>query len=352
MKSDDELEVKDSIGYNAQIQYPAYFLNDQELLFVAGRHLVLQQLMSREKHILTTDASAGGKSSSLGTITALSVCPRRKVIAISRSSIPEKNDRKTQVLIYRIQNKVKTSRVTLANTISQSGVSSFQCLSFSHDSTLLACQSSADVTALHIWDWARTRKVASLEIRMKISRIEFNPLDKTQLSTSGATHLRLWKIIDKSLKPLHTSSPGLTKAEAFTVHCWLSNDRLIAASSKCDLVIVRDGAVIDKHLCLLENETIHCISPCNNGLVVGATNGWVSIFTDESNMEITLLRQLQLNCLTTLRHITFDATESNVLICGKNVLDYYRMENIYTFLSDFLIEVCNNQLDIHVETQL
>ena len=114
---------------------------------------------------------------------------------------------------------------------------------FSKDSKLVVAVTNEPTYTIIVWDWFRTRRVGSYDVRTMINRVCFNPFDTGQLSTSGAEHFRLWKVQENILKAYPTFQ-GVTPGTFITDHTWTNDDRLVAVTDAASVLIIDEGVVV------------------------------------------------------------------------------------------------------------
>lgn len=90
---------------------------------------------------------------------------------------------------------------------------------FSGDSKFLACQTGRPDWTVMIWHWFQSRVICSVEVPARVSRVTFNPVDSSQICTSGPSHFRLWRVMDEALRPFPPFA-GVKGTEHIVDHDW------------------------------------------------------------------------------------------------------------------------------------
>ena len=88
----------------------------------------------------------------------------------------------------------------------------FVSIKFSADDQLMATLTGAPDWTLTVWNWAKAKVVASLEISqigLTISDICFSPIDSTLLMAVGDDYVKYFRTSEKEMRVLHESHiPG------------------------------------------------------------------------------------------------------------------------------------------------
>ncbi|GMI61044.1 hypothetical protein ScalyP_jg11340, partial [Parmales sp. scaly parma] len=118
---------------------------------------------------------------------------------------------------------------------------------FSTDGKMLYVQAEAPEYTLLVYDWSRSKLLASLELQVEASRI-CSPMDSTALSritTSGPSHLCFWSLGPggRSLSPCPPAlglSPFLVNS-SITDHAWAHDGGRVVACTSSGVVLVVDS---------------------------------------------------------------------------------------------------------------
>jgi hypothetical protein len=133
--------------------------------------------------------------------------------------------------------------------------------------------------------------VALTDVHCRVSRVRFNTMDMTQLSTSGGNLLRIWTLCEYAVKPLVSFKSGdETKAKnvvSYADHAWLPDDVLVGLLEDGDVQLVVN-AELEQTLRAVHKglDRLLCMSPLSNGksIVVGGMHALVSVVRVASNM--------------------------------------------------------------------
>lgn len=315
-------------------------LDKHELVVVIGRHVVLQHLQSHELAFVTSGSTCGELT---GEITALAVCPKRRLLAVCRAASSDGRQRKdnASVTIYGIvhhppadksmESKSSTDASTTLTHWAPRGVlhktlgfdtDKFASVAFSHDGKLVCCQACNDDWTLLIWDWGRARQVASVDVHTKVSRVRFNSVDMAQISTSGGHVLRIWTLCEYTLKVFASftchgdedrvaSSHSMAKSDRhhhprsatqYVDHVWLPNDCLVALLENGDVQLVVNTELVQTIPALHgSSRKLSSMSALINGegVLVGGDHGLISVLRiaaklmKASEMEMHLERRVR-----------------------------------------------------------
>lgn len=321
-------------------------LDKHELVIVIGRHVVLQHLQTHELAFVTPGSTRGELT---GEITALAVCPKRRLLAVCRAANSDGRFRKdnASVAIYgivhhppaakSIESKSSGSSTDAGATLvpwAPRGVlhktlgfdtDKFASVAFSHDGKLVCCQACNDDWTLQIWDWGRARQVASVDVHTKVSRVRFNAIDMAQISTSGGHGLRIWMLCEYTLKVFASftchggedraggvvSSHSMVKSDhrqnprsatQYVDHVWLPNDCLVALLENGDVQLIVNTELVQTIPTLHgSSRKLSSMSALSNGegVLVGGDHGLISVLRiaakvmKGSEMEMHLERRVR-----------------------------------------------------------
>lgn len=142
----------------------------------------------------------------------LAVCERVEVDGVTSSQISV-FDLRTAPLFQKMR--------TLTNPVRPSNGKASDIIgcAFSGDSKFLACQTGRPDWTVMIWHWFQSRVICSVEVPARVSRVTFNPVDSSQICTSGPSHFRLWRVMDEALRPFPPFA-GVKGTEHIVDHDW------------------------------------------------------------------------------------------------------------------------------------
>ena len=223
------LNVTHGFGISREGRKLAVMMSETTILYSLGRKIVVHDLEHNKQRAI----DVGGK---VKAVTSLQVCPRKRYLAISE--MPNATGNPPQVSIIDLEAEKPKRLRTLVHVNESAEVvvtgSKYVDVDFSNDSKLVVAVTNEPTYTIIVWDWFRTRRVGSYDVRTMINRVCFNPFDTGQLSTSGAEHFRLWKVQENILKAYPTFQ-GVTPGTIITDHTWTNDDRLVAVTdaAKC-----------------------------------------------------------------------------------------------------------------------
>jgi cilia- and flagella-associated protein 57 len=276
--------------------------SEKEILYVAGRNVVWHNLVRDRVRVLP-------QTPRTQSILAIAVCPKRRYVAVCEqqdqshySSTGETPLPQVSIIDLisgagpkRLRTLIATEDTHLSfNTVLNSDGTippppNFTCAEFSKDSKSLLCLVGAPYNGLVVFDWFRSRKVGTCTINASVNQCRFNPIDSSQVSTSGPQHLRVWKVQEGMLKG-YPSIPLPSGGSSITDHAWTKDDRMAATTDHGELLIYDEGVCIQtitsKAIGLEEHDGLSCIAGLDDrGFICGGPRGSVCIveMTDDKN---------------------------------------------------------------------
>jgi WD40 repeat protein len=155
----------------------------------------------------------------------------------------------------------------------------FVSCAFSQDSKVLFIQSGAPDYTMYVYDWSRSKILASLSLQIEATAITV-PLDpsKQRICTSGADHLCFWNIGVgarelKALNPVKGLESALEGA-AITDHKWLyDQERVVATSSTGKVIICNEMSVVQTFKNCHDGLPVNCVLAFDAGVTGAATVG-------------------------------------------------------------------------------
>jgi hypothetical protein len=114
----------------------------------------------------------------------------------------------------------------LVAQVLEKGTTKFSLLSLSHIHCL-HLQYGQPLNKTMVWEWQRSKTIATSEMATFVNCIRFNPQDSTQISTSGPSTFKLWRIQADVLKPYPPFGGVRTSDTNFMVWCALIDARFL-----------------------------------------------------------------------------------------------------------------------------
>ncbi|KAF1321907.1 hypothetical protein FI667_g11612, partial [Globisporangium splendens] len=309
-------------GVNTSFRDAILFIDKQELVLAIGKYAVLQNIQHQELTFLAGQQCSS--SGTLGEITAMAVCGKRKYLSICRAAVREDgepNSRAATVSIYSLgysshpQQHQVHSVVAGNNTgdnqednihgfpYHKRGANSskrprgiFQTMLFFDTDRFCGTALSHDGKL----DWMHNRQVAITDVHCKVTRVRFNAIDMAQLSTSGGNLLRLWTMSEYTLKVFSSFKSGdETKSKHVTHyvdHTWLPGDCLVALLEDGDVQLIMNSELVQTIRSVHNQAKLTCMSVLSNGegVVVGGNQGLVSIIRVGSKIMKSTEKEMQL----------------------------------------------------------
>jgi WD40 repeat protein len=281
------------IGLNPDVSDPILYLNRSAILFIIGKYIAVQNLQTKEVCLLDPNVET---NCSLGEITAFTLCPKRKYLAVCRSNNARTDS--TSVFIYNVKEKKKRSSQEVHNKqaflrghellrVLKMAYERIVSIAFSTDSNLICCQSNNASWTFTIWDWSRSREIATADAYYKVDRIRFNVVDVAQISSSGGNLLRVWSLSEYTLKTFatfKTSEDGKQKqCSNYVDHVWLPDDCLVALQEDGDVKLIVNAELVQVIRSIHSPRMVSAIDSLWNGegVVVGGAEGYISIIRVE-----------------------------------------------------------------------
>ena len=100
-----------------------------------------------------------------------------------------------------------------------------------------------------VWEWQRSKQISTCELSGFVNSVRFNPMDASQISTSGPNHLRMWRIQADVLKPYPPFGGVRTSDTNFMVSFRFLRKELLI--NECDVSI----SVLGVSLSLMNGRT-------------------------------------------------------------------------------------------------
>ncbi|CAK4079501.1 unnamed protein product [Aphanomyces euteiches] len=328
-----------AIGFNTNVRDMLTFINKNEIVFAAGKFVVLQHLHNQKTAFFEPPFVAGHAATRLGDVCAIAITPKRNKIAIARSAHSGLHRTESSIAIYSLQsNSVHVSETSSLEPIRALtyDTHSFSSLAFSHDGTFIVGQSTTSEWTFVIWDWMRARRVATADAHAKVTRIAFNPVDVAQVSTSGGVHLRLWRLAEPTCRPFATFHSA-NSAVRFVDHAWVGkSDGIVAILDNGDVQYFSHGELIRTIPSLHHGHMLQCVQSFMTSVVVGGDRGWISVLeidTFQGN-DMHMTRRMRLDTKETILALSIDAAGAGFICATPSTYGAYDLSNMCLLRED------------------
>ncbi|XP_042644979.1 LOW QUALITY PROTEIN: cilia- and flagella-associated protein 44 [Tyto alba] len=169
------LTLRHSFGYDCTRSVNLLLMDSQTLMYIAGNQVVLLDLKTNSQSYLRSSSGGG-----IGFITAH---PTKQYFAVGEKG------KKPNLIIYDYPS-LRPYRILRGGT-EEAYVSG----DFNDAGTLLASVGSSPDYMLTIWDWKEEKIVLrSKAFSQDVYKVTFSADNEEQLTTSGAGHIRFWKM--------------------------------------------------------------------------------------------------------------------------------------------------------------
>ncbi|XP_078493244.1 cilia- and flagella-associated protein 44-like isoform X2 [Ciona intestinalis] len=169
------LQFFHSFGYDCCKRSNLHLLSGPTAVFAAGNLVHLLNINSGE-HKFIRSCSGGG-------IGSIAIHPSGKYFAVAEKG------KKPHILVYEFPS-MKLYRVLQGGT-----ERAYSFVDFSPKGDLLASVGSAPDYMLTVWDWCKEKiMLRSKAFSQEVYRVTFSPEQEGQLTSSGTTHIRFWKM--------------------------------------------------------------------------------------------------------------------------------------------------------------
>ncbi|XP_054683235.1 cilia- and flagella-associated protein 44 [Grus americana] len=169
------LTLKHSFGYDCTRSVNLLLMDSQTLMYIAGNQVVLLDLKTKSQNYL--------RSSSGGGIGFITVHPTKQYFAVGEKG------KKPNLIIYDYPS-LRPYRILRGGT-----EEAYVFGDFNNAGTLLASVGSSPDYMLTIWDWKQEKIVLrSKAFSQDVYKVTFSADNEEQLTTSGAGHIKFWKM--------------------------------------------------------------------------------------------------------------------------------------------------------------
>ena len=262
-----------AFGLQNDVQNNVIAVDESTILHPVGRAIALYSVESRKMAFVREGTKDSGET------IALALSPSKKYLAVCERA------EMAQISIYHVSSQKRTKVLPAGGPLPDCASDRFVTAAFSSDSKLLAAVTNDCTLALWLWDKGRLLACAKNPMATSITRVSFDPRQDAQSSTictTGPKYLRLWRLLDGSLKAAPGSSQ-LSKKEppGYTDHCWLpGDDRIGACTDAAEIFLLEKGEI--KHTIASAQQagapSLACIQAFARGFVTAGAGGMLCIF--------------------------------------------------------------------------
>ncbi|XP_037835456.1 cilia- and flagella-associated protein 44 [Kryptolebias marmoratus] len=237
---EDFLRLSHSFGYDSRRRANLKLLDEQTLVFIAGNFLVLLDVSTEERRYL--------RSCSGGGIGAIAVHPSRDYFVVA-----EKGN-KPDVIVYEYPS-LKPYRVLRGGAERE-----FSFLDFNRAGSLLASVAGEPDFLLTLWTWSQEEVTLSCKtVSQEVYRISFSPYDPELMTSSGAGHIRFWKMAATLTGLKLRGAVGLFgKTAATDIDGFVElPDGKVVSGTEWGNLLLWEGNTIEAEICRKEARSCH-----------------------------------------------------------------------------------------------
>ncbi|KAJ8569206.1 hypothetical protein ON010_g6054 [Phytophthora cinnamomi] len=328
-------------------------------------HVLPRRLTASESPRTRAGHRQEQSSASLGEITAMALCGKRRHLSVCRAAVKADDgvadniSSPASISVYSIPARSEkaesttngksggTRRIVLLKTLTVAWTDKFVGTALSPDGKLVSAQAANASWSLGVWDWGRGRQIALSDVHCRVSRVRFNVIDMAQLSTSGGSLLRIWTLCEYTLKPLASFKSGdetrVKNVVSYADHAWLPDDVLVGLLEDGDVQLIVNAELVQTLRAVHKGlGRMLCMSPLTSGegVVVGGTHGLVSVVRVASKMlkanekELHLQRRMRIPHTERVASVTTDPAASMLLCCTENGYGAYDLSNMCLLRGD------------------
>uniref|UniRef100_A0A3B3STQ2 Cilia- and flagella-associated protein 44 n=1 Tax=Paramormyrops kingsleyae TaxID=1676925 RepID=A0A3B3STQ2_9TELE len=240
----DLLSLDHSFGYDCRRRANLQLLEESTLTFIAGNFLVFLDVCARKQRYISSCSGEG--------IGAIMVHPSRHFLAVA-----EKGNR-PNIVVYEFPS-LQPFRILRGGTAWV-----YTTLAFDHEGLLLASVGGAPDYMLTLWAWREERVLLRCKAASQdVYRISFSSDSPAQLTTSGAGHIKFWKMassftglkLQGQLGRFGRTTP--TDIEGYVEF----PDGKVLSGSEWGNMLLWEGALIKVEICRRGGR------PCHNGAI-------------------------------------------------------------------------------------
>lgn len=195
-------------------------IEEQQLLLVCGRAVLLQHLETRDQAVINASAE----------ICCVASCPQRRLIAVAEATAPI-----AQVALF----DTTSCRRRKVLQHSELGSDRINAMAFSSDGRLLAVQGGAPDYNLVVWNLEKSAKTLHVGAAggegVAVNTISFCPSGQNVLLVLGKGGLRFYRVADGQLRPIPLN---LRMEQANFVSCaWMEDDNVVVGTAAGEVLL-------------------------------------------------------------------------------------------------------------------
>ncbi|XP_037548007.1 cilia- and flagella-associated protein 44 [Nematolebias whitei] len=241
---EDFLHLSHSFGYDSRRRANLQLLDDRTLIYIAGNLLVLLDVSTKEQRFL--------RSCSGGGIGAVAVCCSGDYFAVAEKGL------KPNIVVYE-KPSLRPHRVLRGGAKRK-----FSFVDFNQDGSQLASLAGDPDYTLTIWNWTQEEVVLMCNaFSQEVYRATFSPYNPQVMTSSGAGHIKFWKVSSTFTGLKLKGTMGRFKQTPTTDikgYVELPDDKVISGSEWGNLLLWA-GKTIQVEICRKEGRS------CHNGTV-------------------------------------------------------------------------------------
>ncbi|GBG33254.1 Cilia- and flagella-associated protein 57 [Hondaea fermentalgiana] len=251
-------------GLKADVADSVWFLEENLIMYPAGNNVIVYHTDTRvQKFIQGTEGCAG--------ITALSVCPSRKFVAVAERG------QRASVSIYDLGTLKKRKLLTTSECNSSEYVS----VCFSSNKQLLTLGGGPD-WSLVLWQWEKAKALCAVKVSngagAPLTRCSFNPVDPSVACVTGDGIFKAFRIVESIFKPM-PNLLGQMEPKRFTAHLWLNDDRVLLGTDAGELILFEAGEYLATLECApRNNKAISYMVTISDGFIAGCEGGDLRVY--------------------------------------------------------------------------
>ncbi|XP_057211014.1 cilia- and flagella-associated protein 44 [Triplophysa rosa] len=234
------LHLSHSFGYDCGRRGNLQLLDEHTLAFIAGNLLILLDVHTKEQRYI--------RSSSGGGIGAIMTHPSKQHLAVAEKG------HQPNIIIYEYPS-LRPYRILRGGT-----GRTYSFVDFNRDGSLLASVGGPPDYMLTIWDWKQEQvTLCNKAFSQEIYRVTFSPDCVGQLTTSGAGHIRFWKMASTftGLK-LQGLLGRFGKTTVTDIEGYVElPDGKVVSGSECGNMLLWEGGLIKVEICRKGQRTCH-----------------------------------------------------------------------------------------------
>jgi len=302
-------------------------LSDDTIVYLSGKHVATYQWENPQHRFIHKNAKTA-------EIVTFCVSANRKYIALAERLV----EGSIQVNIYTQHTGSKVRALDFKYLSKRPVVT----MAFSTDNKYLATVTAFPEVYIYLWQVDKARLIGMIDVPYEITKVSVSPWAYWTLCTTGPTSLKVWRLVDKQLKPTEVLPRRAKDATAlggaqqssfrFTSHCWYDEDKLLAGTEEGDLIVVENNET-RKILRAVHGEgmAVSSITCVSRGVLTGGDGGIVALFerTFDESSYFRLVRRVAMGVSSRVLDISVAPKEDNaVVFFTSNAMCHLALEAI------------------------